>query len=88
MRRKGSTTGASVDPRERGLRKNQQEAKRGSTSKGRANIRAQVKAASGSSKRNQRQVEESGAVHVNAVQRGTCEKCLQQSSIMTRLNGK
>ena len=58
MRRKGSTTGASVDPRERGLRKNQQEAKRGSTSKGRANIRAQVKAASGSSKRNQRQVEE------------------------------
>ena len=58
VRRKGSTTGASVDPRERSLRKNRQEAKRGSTTKGRANIRAQVKAASGSSKRNQRQVED------------------------------
>ena len=58
VRRKGSTTGASVDPRERSLRKNRQEAKRGSSTKGRANIRAQVKAASGSSKRNQRQVED------------------------------
>ena len=58
VRRKGSTTGASVDPRERSLRKNRQEAKRGSTTKGRANIRAQVQAASGSSKRNQRQVED------------------------------
>ena len=58
VRRKGSSTGASVDPRERSLRKNRQEAERGSSTKGRANIRAQVKAASGSSKRNQRQVEE------------------------------
>jgi len=56
--RKGSDTGASVDPRERQLRKNRQDAKRGSTTKGRANIKAQVDAVSGSSKRNQRQVEE------------------------------
>ena len=56
--RKGSSTGASVDPRERSLRKNRQDAKRGSTTKGRANIKAQVDAVSGSSKRNQRQVEE------------------------------
>lgn len=58
VRRPGSTTGASVDPRERQLRKNQQEAKRGSTTAGRANIKAQVDAVSGSSRRNQRQVEE------------------------------
>ena len=55
---KGSRTGATVDPRERQLRKNRQDAKRGSTTKGRANIKAQVDADSGSSKRNQRQVEE------------------------------
>ena len=58
VRRSGSTTGASVDPRERQLRKNRQDAKRGSTTAGRANIKAQVDAVSGSSKRNQRQVEE------------------------------
>lgn len=56
--KKGSRTGASVDPRERQLRKNRQDAKRGSTTAGRANIKAQVDAVSGSSKRNQRQVEE------------------------------
>tara|TARA_Y100000361_G_scaffold44639_1_gene38678 strand:- start:36 stop:560 length:525 start_codon:yes stop_codon:yes gene_type:complete len=56
--RKGSDTGASVDPRERQLRKNRQDAKRGSTTKGRANIKAQVDAVSGSGRRNQRQVEE------------------------------
>lgn len=55
--KKGSRTGASVDPRERQLRKNRQDAKRRSTTKGRANIKAQVDAVSGSSKRNQRQVE-------------------------------
>ena len=55
---KGSRTGASVDPRERQLRKNRLDAKRGSTTAGRANINAQVDAVSGSSKRNQRQVEE------------------------------
>ena len=58
VRRKGSSTGASVDPRERSLRKNRQEAGRGSSTKGRVNIRAQVKAASGSNKRNQRQTEQ------------------------------
>jgi hypothetical protein len=59
VRRKGSTTGATVDPRERSLRKNLQESKsrKGSTSKGRKNIAAQVKKASGSSKRNQKLVE-------------------------------
>ena len=56
--KKGSKTGAAVDPRERSLRKNRQEAKRGSTSSGRANIRRMVNNQSGSSKRNQRQVEE------------------------------
>ena len=56
--KKGSKTGAAVDPRERSLRKNRQEAKRGSTSKGRANIRRMVNKQSGSSTRNQRQVEE------------------------------
>ena len=56
--RKGSDTGASVDPRERQLRKNRQDAKRGSTTAGRANIKAQVDAVSGSGRRNQRQVEE------------------------------
>ena len=58
VRRPGSTTGASVDPRERQLRKNQQDAKRSSTTAGRANIKAQVDAVSGSGRRNQRQVEE------------------------------
>ena len=58
VRRPGSTTGASVDPRERQLRVNRRDAERGSTTKGRANIKAQVDAVSGSSKRNQRQVEE------------------------------
>ena len=59
VRRKGSTTGATVDPRERSLRKNLQKSKskKGSTSKGRKNIAAQVKEASGSSKRNQKLVE-------------------------------
>lgn len=56
--KEGSRTGASVDPRERQLRKNRQDAERGSTTAGRANIKAQVDAVSGSSKRNQRQVEE------------------------------
>jgi len=57
--RRGSKTGAAVDPRERSLRKNKEDAKRtkGSTVKGRKNIAAQVKAASGSSKRNQKTVE-------------------------------
>ena len=58
VRRPGSTTGATVDPRERQLRKNRQDAKRGSTTAGRANIKAQVDAVSGSGRRNQRQVEE------------------------------
>lgn len=60
VRRKGSTTGATVDPRERSLRKNLQESKsrKGSTSKGRRNIAAQVKEASGSSKRNQKLVQD------------------------------
>ena len=59
VRRKGSTTGATVDPRERSLRKNLQESKsrKRSTVKGRKNIAAQVKEASGSSKRNQKLVE-------------------------------
>ena len=58
--KKGSRTGASVDPRERQLRKNRQEARRsgGSSSAGRANIRRMVEAQSGSGRRNQRQVEE------------------------------
>lgn len=56
--KEGSRTGASVDPRERQLRKNRQEAERGSTTAGRANIKAQVDAVSGSGRRNQRQVEE------------------------------
>ena len=48
--KKGSRTGASVDPRERQLRKNRQEARRsgGSSSAGRANIRRMVEAQSGS----------------------------------------
>ena len=58
VRRPGSTTGASVDPRERQLRVNRQDAERGSTTAGRANIKAQVDAVSGSGRRNQRQVEE------------------------------
>ena len=57
--KKGSRTGASVDPRERQLRKNRQEARRsgGSSSAGRANIRRMVEAQSGSKKRDQKQVE-------------------------------
>ena len=58
VRTPGSTTGASVDPRERQLRNNQKDAKRGSTTAGRSNIKAQVDAVSGSGRRNQRQVEE------------------------------
>ena len=59
VRRKGSTTGAAVDTRERSLRKNLQESKsrKGSTVKGRKNIAAQVREVSGSSKRNQKLVE-------------------------------
>lgn len=59
VRRQGSTTGASVDPRERQLRKNRQEARRsgGSSSAGRRNIARQVAEQSGSSRRNQQQVE-------------------------------
>ena len=60
VRRQGSTTGASVDPRERQLRKNRQEARRsttGSSTAGRRNIARQVAEQSGSAKRNQRQVE-------------------------------
>ena len=58
--KQGSRTGASVDPRERQLRKNRQEAQRsgGSSSAGRRNIARQVAEQSGSAKRNQRQVEE------------------------------
>ena len=57
--RPGSKTGAAVDPRERSVSKNLQESKRkkGSTVKGRKNIAAQVREASGSSKRNQKLVE-------------------------------
>lgn len=57
--KQGSRTGASVDPRERQLRKNRQEARRsgGSSSAGRRNIARQVAEQSGSAKRNQRQVE-------------------------------
>jgi hypothetical protein len=57
--KQGSRTGASVDPRERQLRKNRQEALRsgGSSSAGRRNIARQVAEQSGSAKRNQRQVE-------------------------------
>jgi hypothetical protein len=56
----GSRTGASVDPRERQLRKNREEARSsgGSSSAGRANIRRMVAEQSGSGRRNQRQVEE------------------------------
>tara|TARA_B100000003_G_scaffold9637_1_gene8277 strand:+ start:1449 stop:2027 length:579 start_codon:yes stop_codon:yes gene_type:complete len=60
VRRQGSATGASVDPRERQLRKNRQEARRsttGSSTAGRRNIARQVAEQSGSAKRNQRQVE-------------------------------
>ena len=57
--KQGSRTGASVDPRERQLRRNRQEARRsgGSSSAGRRNIARQVAEQSGSAKRNQRQVE-------------------------------
>ena len=57
--RPGSRTGASVDPRERQLRRNREEARRsgGSTSAGRQNIARQVAEQSGSSRRNQQQVE-------------------------------
>ena len=54
---KGSETGGAVDPRERSLRRNLQEVKRSRSSKGRANIRLMVNQQSGSSKRNQKQVE-------------------------------
>lgn len=57
VRRRGSTSGAAVDPRERSLRKNRQESKRGSTTTGKANIARQVAEQSGSSKRNQKSVE-------------------------------
>jgi len=57
VRKAGSTTGASVDPRERSLRRNRSDAARGSRTAGRANIQKQVDAVSGSSKRNQRLVE-------------------------------
>jgi|TARA_R100000479_G_C6293386_1_gene167455 hypothetical protein len=60
VRRRGSATGASVDPRERQLRKNRQQARRsttGSSTAGRRNIARQVAEQSGSAKRNQRQVE-------------------------------
>ena len=58
--KKGSRTGASVDPRERQLSKNRRDARRsttGSSTAGRRNIARQVDAQSGSAKRNQRQVE-------------------------------
>ena len=57
--KKGSRTGASVDPRERQLRKNRQEARHsgGSSSAGRRNIARQVAEQSGSGKRDQKQVE-------------------------------
>jgi hypothetical protein len=56
--KQGSRTGASVDPRERQLRKNREEARRGgSSSAGRANIRRMVEEQSGGGRRNQRQVE-------------------------------
>lgn len=55
----GSRTGAAVDPRERQLRKNREDARRsgGSSSAGRRNIARQVAEQSGSAKRDQRQVE-------------------------------
>lgn len=58
--KKGSRTGASIDPRERQLSKNRREARRsttGSNTAGRRNIARQVAEQSGSAKRNQRQVE-------------------------------
>ena len=58
--KQGSRTGASVDPRERQLNKNRQEARRsttGSSTAGRRNIARQVAEQSGSAKRDQRQVE-------------------------------
>ena len=56
VRKKGSDTGATVEPRERGVRRNLRDVGR-STAKGRKNIRAQVKAASGSSKMSQKEKE-------------------------------
>lgn len=58
VRKAGSTTGASVDPRERSLRANRRDSQRGSTAAGKAAIKKQVDAVSGSSKRNQRLIEE------------------------------
>ena len=52
VRRAGSATGASVDPRERQLRKNRQDAQRT-----RASSSAEVRAAGGSSRRNNRAIE-------------------------------
>ena len=56
VRKKGSDTGATVEPRERGVRRNLRDVGR-NTTKGRKNIRAQVKAASGSSKMSQKEKE-------------------------------
>ena len=58
VRKAGSTTGASVDPRERSLRSNRRDAARGSRTAGRANIKKQVDAVSGSKKSNQKMLEE------------------------------
>ena len=58
--KKGSRTGASVDPRERQLSKNRRDARRsttGSSTAGRRNVARQVDEQSGSAKRNQRLVE-------------------------------
>ena len=55
--RSGSRTGASVDPRERSLRRNRQQTRSRSTTAGRRNIRQQVEAQSGSAKRDQRTTE-------------------------------
>ena len=52
VRRAGSTTGASVDPRERQLRKNLEDARRS-----RAAASAEVRAAGGSNRRNDRAIE-------------------------------
>ena len=59
VKRRGSETGATVDPRERGLRKNRQQAKRssGSSSAGRRNIARMVAEQSGSKKRSQKLTE-------------------------------
>ena len=56
VRKRGSNTGATVDPRERSVRRNLRDVGR-NTTKGRKNISAQVKAASGSSKMSQKEKE-------------------------------